>query len=61
MPGTAKLLERCRVAFELSDHTLDSASEKAQVARSTFNNYIKGIQERNYFIVILNAFCVSIA
>ena len=45
MPGTKKRMERCRVAYEASDYTLDSLSEKAGVARSTLNNYLKGITE----------------
>ena len=45
MPGTKKRMERCRVAYEASDFTLDSLSEKAGVARSTLNNYLKGITE----------------
>ena len=45
MPGTKKRLERCRVVFEASDFTLDSLSEKAGVARSTLNNYLKGITD----------------
>lgn len=45
MPGTKKLMERCRVAFDASDYTLDALSEKAEVARSTLNNYLKGITE----------------
>ena len=45
MPGTKKLMDRCRIVFEASDYTLDSLSEKAQVARSTLNNYLKGITD----------------
>lgn len=45
MPGTKKRMERCRVAYEASDFTLDSLSDKAGVARSTLNNYLKGVTE----------------
>ena len=45
MPGTKRKMERCREAFDLSDHTLDTLSDKAGVARSTLNNYLKGITE----------------
>lgn len=45
MPGLKKRMERCRVVYEASDYTLDSLSDKAGVARSTLNNYLKGITD----------------
>ena len=45
MPGTKKRMERCRVVFDASDFTYDSLSEASGVARSTLNNYMKGITE----------------
>ena len=45
MPGTKRKMERCREAFEASEHTLDSLSDKAGIARSTLYNYLKGVTE----------------